>query len=116
MTGRVAAQVILRRADVGAARGPVTTQQVEDHRVDESVVERAVAELRRLGIDVGPVGPTSISIECSKERFEHVFTTRLEVGTGPLATYQAADEIRVPETLAPYVEQVVLPTAPELFP
>ncbi len=121
MSERVAASVILRRktgdADRPAASEPVTSENVDAHTVDEAVVERATTELTRLGIRVAQTGPTSISIECSKDLFERIFETQLhEHHAGDVITFTAAGTIRVPEPLRPFVEQVVLPEVPELFP
>ncbi len=113
MSAQVAAQVVLRSADL-----PVTSENVDEVSVDEGTIERVTAELRRLGLTVGPTGPTSISITATPTLFEQVFSTRLEQrqAASGIVEFVAPVPIRIPDSLAKLVEGVVLPQSPELLP
>ena len=129
MTDQVIAEVILRSADgssiLDATEG-ITAQTIKKYKVGEEVMKEASRKLEALGFEVLQTGPTGLTISGSKDLFEKVFQTTLEVSTkqvmpskataGEHAYYQATKPIQVPADLSSLAAGVTLPTPPEYFP
>jgi hypothetical protein len=129
MTDKVIAEVILRSANgssiLDATEG-VTAQTIARYRVGGEVIKEASRKLEALGFEVVQAAPTGLTISGSKDLFEKVFQTTVEVRTksvmppeakaGERAYYQATKPIQVPPDLYSLVAGVTLPTPPEYFP
>lgn len=89
-------------------------------------MKEASNRLNVLGFEVVQTGPVGLTISGSKDLFEKVFQTTLEVRTKPVmppevaaeerAYYQATKPVQVPADLCSLIAGVTLPTPPEYFP
>lgn len=123
MSDHVVAQVILRSAEGSSvldADEPITSENVDAHRVGTNVVESAKRMLRDLGFDVVQASEVGLSISGDKDRFEEVFGTTLEARSestdaepGDRRAYEATEPIQVPEALSALVDEVTFPEPPE---
>ncbi len=123
MSDHVVAQVILRSpggTSVLDADEPITSDNVDAHRVGEEVVESTEKALRDLGFDVVQASEVGLSISGDKGRFEEVFDTTLavrseaaDVEPGNRQAYEATEPVQVPEALSEFVDEVTFPVPPE---
>lgn len=93
---------------------------------DPATAENVAGKLHELDLDVLSVGKRSISIQASKERFEHLFQCHLVPSEtrsspakdfGPLGggSLRAAEPPEIPEELRDEVESVEIQQPPLLF-
>ena len=102
-------EVQLRTA--GTGRIP-TPQTIDQFRVDPEAAERCRRWLHGRGVTAHA---TDFSLACSAPPmvFESLFKVKLK-SAGP--GWQMDGPIHVPEEIAPMVEDVTIPPAPEFFP
>jgi hypothetical protein len=124
MEDKVTAQVILRRHNglsILEATEPITSETVAKYKVEEEIIQEAIAKLSAYGFEIGETGPHSLSISCEKQLFERIFRTRLTAKESPepciqATFYDAEEPIKVPEELSALIADVALTRTPELFP
>jgi len=129
MANSVIAEVILRTAEglsILDAAGSITAETIAKYEVGEQVIKNASRRLEALGFKIEQTGPVGLTISGSKDLFERVFQTTLEVRTKPVippeaaATehtyYQATKPIQVPMDLASLIAGVTFPVPAEYFP
>ncbi len=93
-----------------------TVDNVDDFMPSQETIDCAVRELTNLGISIRRVGGFGVSIKSEKDDFEKVFKTTLEEKTQNGSKYYVAkNELKMPDTLKPYVERIVLPIPPIFF-
>ncbi len=87
-------------------------QTIGRFRADPDAAERGRRWLQARGVTVHA---TAFSLACSAppEVFESLFNVKLSAAG---AAWKVAGKIRVPEEIAPLVEDVTLPQPPEFFP
>ncbi len=95
----------------------ISLSNIGDFKPTQDTIDGAVEELTKLGVNIKRVSKTgTISVQASKKTFEKIFKITLEdkVQNGS-KYYEAKGEIKMPDTLTPYVERVVLPVPPMYF-
>lgn len=115
MAENIIAQVVLKASN-GTS---VLDADPESVVIDEAVIEEASEKIRSLGCDVLAPGAHTLSISCDKRLFEQIFNTSVkQVKTSSSAAtdffFQYNRPVTIPDSLVPYVADVLLPIPPGL--
>jgi hypothetical protein len=107
----IVGQVILRDEkgkSILDAEGAITSRNVGDFRISPEQVDAAAAKLEDLGFVIERKDDLGLSVSGPEELFRRVF--HIAPSTTP------PTKARVPDELAAYIADVVIPEAPEFFP
>jgi hypothetical protein len=115
MAEKIIAQVVLKAANGSS----ILDADPESVVISEPLIEDASEKIRSLGCDVLVTGVHSLSISCEKQRFEKIFNTSLkQIKTSSTAAtdsfFQSSRPVTIPDSLVPYVADVLLPVPPGL--
>ncbi len=87
-----------------AARGPVTSRNIQEHTPTPEVTSHASSEFQRLGFTTGTASGVGFSISAPRATFERVFHVKLEVsptGAARVAGGAGREALNLPVTALP---------------
>jgi subtilase family serine protease len=116
----ISAEVILKSTSgksMSSAKEPITSDNIEEFRPSDLVVNDATKHLKQLGFAVSSNGLT-LTIEGEESLFEKVFKINLTLkrnGDTGRINIHSDKELLIPARLSDIIERVVFVPPPELF-